>query len=139
MHHVLSMATTQLASLRLRLDLPAETLARYEVEAARRGLTLEDLLTERLANCSSHTSTNPIYLNDTDRSDLCRLLRRNFRGSQDVMQEIRKVCSLRIDSAHISLSPELIRRLRTRALSRPFDQFLSEQVVELLEQYVGMR
>jgi|GEM_PF-6970703 len=134
--------TETMSSLRVKLDLPKNILEEYERQAEDDfGVPLEQLLTSRLTDCANYTSAKPIYVTDEQRRDLEQLLKRNLSNAEQLLTEVKRVATLRVDKVDVALSPEVKRRLGSRHIdkSKGFEEWLSRLVVTLLEQYVEMR
>lgn len=127
------------ASLRVKLDLPEGVLSAYERQADEYGVTIEEILASRLADCVQHTSVKPLYVTDEERQKLEAALRRNISTVAQLVSEVQKASSINVEGVSVKLSPALRQRLRSRNFSQPFDQFLSTLIVQSLEQYVGLR
>jgi len=136
-----SAPAADLASVRVKLDLPANVLADYERQAADQHKPLEDVLAARLAQAVHWTAERPIYLSDVHRTEIEVILKRNINSPRHLVDAIRMAVSLRIDGAKIAFAPDLLRRLQGRHLdhSLSWTEYLTKLTTRLLEQHVGLR
>jgi len=134
-----TVTTVTPTTLRCSLKLPPHILQRYENEAKERGIDFEDLLSERLTACSTHTASKPLYLDDELRRELEDLLKINLSGPGKAVNEIKKALSIHVGKVQVELSPNLSYRLHTRAIGRTFAEYVRSITTLLLEQHVGLR
>lgn len=123
-----------MAILSVKLDIPDETLKKYELRGP-----LDKVLSETLTACVNFTASKPIYVNDTQRKRLDRLFGKNFKDADELIHMMERYVTARIGDVDIQLPPQLLTRLKTRCFGKPFEQFLAERTVEGLELYAGMR
>jgi hypothetical protein len=124
-----------MTAISLKLHLPEDVIEKYEESGP-----LEKVLADRLIKTADYTATRPIYINDYLRQRLERLFGRNFATPEELIKTFEKYVTARIENVDVALPPALLQRLKTRCFSnKPFNIFLSEQVVKGLEEYVGMR
>jgi len=126
-------------SIQCRIQLPDAVFDRYDAEAARRGIPVEELFAQRLAHCQDHTAEKPLYFNDSERQTLERYLGRNVLNVSDTLVQIRNAMSVRVHKVIVPLETQLLAKLKSRAIRVPFEEFLQTQVVQSLERYVGLR
>lgn len=129
--------------LLVRLRLSPELTAAYELQATDLGVSLEELLEDRLTQAVRMRDAKPLYFCDTDRQELESLIGKNVNTPAEVLRLIRTALSVKISSRNtttrVDLKPNLITRLRSRCFGKPFDEFLRERIIEELERYCGIR
>lgn len=113
--------------------------AEYQHQAEAHGVDVEELLAERLESCVEHTSLKPIYINDSQRQALDKLLKMNLTTAEQLVVRVQQALSVEINHITIPLDPNLLTRLKTRTFGVPFEKFLSQVITEELERFVGMR
>lgn len=123
----------------LRIELPEEIVAKYERQAKKQKVPLEELLSDRLKTAVSYTSSKPIYLSDDYRQTVEKLLKRNIDGPGNLIKALERLVDVKVGKTTIDIPPRVLERVKTRCFGKPFDQVLSEQVVLGLEQFVGLR
>lgn len=123
----------------LRVPLSADLYEHYTDEAKEYGLDIEELLSSRLAACREHRASKPLYLDDAQRRELERVLGRNVLHTDDALIQIRNAFAVRIQKLQIQLKPNLLAKLRSRAIRVPWEKFLEERIIHALETYVGLR
>ena len=127
------------ADTRLRVYLSSDVVGRYLEQAEKAGVDVEQLLSDRLAACVTHTAAKPIYFNDAERQELEKMLGKNIVTTKDLLAQIRNAISVRIGTQKITLKPGLLSRLKTRCLGMRWEEFLEKIITEDLERYAGMR
>ena len=127
------------ADTRLRVYLSSDVVGRYLEQADKAGIDVEQLLSDRLAACVTHTAQKPIYFSDGERQELEKILGKNILNAKDLLAQIRNAISVRIGTQKITLKPGLLQRLKTRCLGMRWEEFLEKIITEDLERYAGMR
>jgi len=124
----------------LRIQVTDDVLQKLDAVAKKQNVTPEALI-ERLLlqHESTLESTKPIVLNDTARQHLEKVLGKNFTTADELVSYVQRMLTLNVGDVPIPLTPFLIDRLQTRAISMPFDKFVQMTVKRLLEEYVGVR
>ena len=127
------------ASLRLKLDLPSHVLAELERQAEDLQLEIEELISNRLCACVSHSSTKPLYVDDENRRQIEAIMGRNLSSVDDLKRELRKAVSFRVDAVTVALPQEVRMRLASRHLdkSMPYEQYVAQIVRKMLMEHVG--
>lgn len=123
-----------MAIISIKLNIPEETLKKYESRGS-----LEKVMSETLTTCVDYTAQKPIYVNDTQRKRLDRLFGKNFKDADEIIQMMERYVTARIGEVNVQLSPQLLTRLKTRCFGKPFEQFLAERAVQGLEEFAAMR
>lgn len=123
----------------LRVEVSDSALEAYEIEAARRGRTVEEVVSERLVKFAHVDSTKPIVLDDKARQHIDKLLGRNFSTAAELVSAVQRALMCKIDEVEIPCSPYLLERLRTRCLGMEFPKFMQATVKRLLEEFAGLR
>lgn len=126
-------------TVRLTLTVPEELYDTYAERANKFGRSCEDEMLLRLRDCATHTSVNPIYLDDTARNDLSQCAGRLLRSPGDVLAFARRMSSVTVQGIKIELSDQLAARLETRRFGRTLDELINRTVTESLETFVGLR
>lgn len=122
-----------------RVEVDESTAEAYLRTADERGVSVEQVITERLAAAREFTSTKPIYLSDEQRQRLEALFKRNFSDPERVTTAIENLARVRVGGAIVDLSQDLLDKLQTRAIGISLKDLIKQEVVVALEQYVGMR
>lgn len=123
----------------VRLPLTPPLVEKYQVEAQNYGVSLEELLANRLSECADYNATKPLYFNDSQRRDMEALLGKNVSKPGDVLVVLRKALAIKINGVSILLKPDVLERLRTRHHSGDFSEWLGVLVTQELEKYCGLR
>lgn len=125
----------------LSLTLPADILELYEQEAEEKGITLDELVTNRLFTCRKHNANRGVYFNDKERGELERLTGgRIIYEADDALKRIRNQLSIRLGNTQVTLAPTLLTRLKSRcSKAMDFKQYLRKQAIEGLERAANMR
>lgn len=123
----------------VRVGVTDSVLAQYDAEAARRGKTVEEVITERLTKFAHVDSTKPIVLDDKARQHIEKILARNFTTADELVSYIQRALTCKIDEVEIPCSPYLLERLRTRCIGMEFPKFMQATIKKLLEEYAGLR
>lgn len=123
----------------VRITLPGALYDHYLGEADAAGVDVEDLLAARLEAAKDYRAAKPVYFDDAERRELERLLGRNVLHSADALIQIRNALAVRVNKVIISLKPNLLAKLKSRAVRQDFDKFLTERIIQALEEYVGLR
>lgn len=123
-----------------RIELPENVAEGYEREADARNLPVELILAERLIRTSAYNATKPLYIDDAARQELERLLSRNFNKPKDLIREITKLVTVKVGNVQVHLDQDILYRMKGRHFSDlSFDDWMAQQIRELIEQFVGMR
>ena len=134
------MIQTTMETTRLTVRLPNDLLETYDDQAKGENLSLEELITKRLARCVSHTSDRDLHIPSDSRQKLELLLNKNYFSAAVFIQDLKNALSMSIQGTQVTLDPNVLSRLKSRDQEgRGFPKFLQKLVVELLEQYVGLR
>ena len=122
-------------TISVKLNLPQEVWDLYQ----QGDRPLDYMLSNRLIECKNFTSNKPLYVTDALRKRLERLFGRNFDKAEQLVEVMERYITARIGEVDVQLNPTLLNRLKSRCFGKPFEQFLTERVVEGLEEYAGMR
>lgn len=124
----------------VRLKLPDSLVEKYEAQAGESDYTLEEFLTIHLAATIGYNDGKCIYINQEDRRKLESLIGRNVSTSGELVEAVTKAVEFQLGNTRIPLKPQLLSRLKDRAVYvENFNGWLSQRVVEGLEQFCGMR
>ena len=105
-----------------------------------RGLTLEDILKERLHRCQSHTALKPLYMNDAERAKLEQALGHNLSSAEQAIAQVTTALMLQVGDVGVELRPQLTARLATRVFrGETWEQVIRREVIQGLEAFCGMR
>jgi len=107
-------------------------------EAAARNTTTEAFL-ETLLEAYRAGETGGMELGPKHREEIADILGAGIGSPKELVDRVRRLATIQVDSTRIRLKPMLIERLKTRARHRTMPEFLKEIVPEGLERYVGMR
>jgi hypothetical protein len=125
---------------RITLELNTSLADLYEEQGIARGLTLEDILMERLHRCQSHTATKPLYMNDAQRAKLEEALGHNFTSVEQAIAQIITATTLQVADVGVEIRPQLAARLATRVFrGETWEQVIQREVIRGLEAFCGMR
>jgi hypothetical protein len=133
------MPTETNAPVNLRIELPADTVTKYERQAKTREKPLESVLSAQLRRFEDVDSTKPLILTDIARQHLDKLLARNLHTPDELVLVIQRALSVRLNGVEITLTPYLLDRLKSRCIGMEFDKFVQMIVTRLLEEYAGVR
>ena len=126
--------------VRITLELPEALVDLYEEQAMARGLTLEDILKERLHRCQSHTALKPLYMNDAERAKLESALGHNLSSAEQAIAQVTTALMLQVGDVGVELRPQLTARLATRVFrGETWEQVIRREVIQGLEAFCGMR
>src|SRR5262245_20401043 len=132
------MSTTP--GITVRVTIPPEILDKYEGQVrSRTGMTVEDILAERLIQHVSAQNEKPIVLDDDSRRRIEQLVKRNLTTPQELVREVERALTVSIADLQIPLPPRLLDRLKSRSIRVGFPEFLSQLIVRCLEEQAGMR
>ncbi len=123
----------------LRIPLAEPVLERYQIEAQSYGVSLEQLLGNRLTECVTHNATKPLYFDDAMRRELETVLGKNLDKPATVVALLKKALSVKINGVSVTLTPDVVERLRTRHHVGDFGTWLAELINQELQRYVGLR
>ena len=116
--------------VRFSLVLPEEIYNQYSSESA---------MAARLKSCVSHTSQQPMYLSDEERNQLNQVLGRMVRTPAELISILKQKHEIKVGAVKVPLDDNLIARLETRRFGLSLEELIRKQVVECLEQFVGLR
>ncbi len=127
---------------RFALNLDSRTATLYEQQAALAGRTPEELMSQRLRECVDQNSFDgrSVKIDPVDRQTIEKALGRSIKDGHELATYLSSSFTLSIESADVQISPELLRRLATRApRGVPYKDFIGRVVRDQLEQWVGLR
>ena len=125
---------------RVTLEVSQEIIDCYERIARNRGQSLESFLSKKLRETISQDSARPIYLSDSDRQSLEKILHMTLDSSKALIDEIRKMALVKVGAIEVNLPEKVVARLRSRCPKpEPFERYLKRVVLQGIEQYVGLR
>jgi len=125
--------------IRLSVDLPSDTAAEYESQARDKGVSLEQLLSERMVKCVSHTAQSGLYFSDAERNELERIFGRQLKTAADVLRHAAKLVTISVEGIKVGLTPRLIQRIKSRTFHNPLAEVVKREVRAGLELFCGMR
>jgi hypothetical protein len=125
--------------IRLSVDLPSDLATSYEAQAKAAGMSLEQLLSERLARCSGHSAQSGLYFSDGERNELERLLGRQVKTASDAIRHVAKLVTISVEGIKVGLTPRLITRIKSRTFRQPLAEVVKREVRAGLELFCGMR
>lgn len=124
----------------VRLPLPESIISAYEKEAERDGKTLEAFLAQHLRKTKPLVNQQkPLILTDAQRRRIENAIAKGFDDGSQLADSCEKLTALNIAGLDVNLSEQTITRLQTRCYGMPFDAFVRQTVVRLLETEVGLR
>jgi len=127
---------------RFALQLDSRTSIAYEQQAALAGRTPEELMAQRLKECVAQNSFDgrAVSIDASDRQTIERALGRSIKDGHELANYLQSSFTLACGDTPILMSPELLRRLATRApRGVPYKEFIGRIVRDQLEHYVGLR
>lgn len=83
--------------------------------------------------------TGGMELGPAHRKELSEVLGAGIGGPRELVDRVKRLATIQVDSTRIRLRPMLLERLTTRAREKSMVDFLKELVPEQLERYVGLR
>jgi len=99
----------------------------------------EDEMVKRLTQCVKMDSQNPMYLTDQDRNALNQVMGRMIRTAAELLAILKQKHEIKVGSVKVPLEDNLIARLETRRFGLSLEELIKKQVIECLEQFVGLR
>lgn len=133
------MPVVESGKTRVIVHLSNDLLNKYDSQAKDCGISLEELLSDRMRDCVSHKPGRNLFLNNDLRTQLEVMLNSALLTPELVISNIRRALAVRVNDAVVELQPGLLERLKSRHFEGSFTEFLKTKVVEGLETYVGMR
>lgn len=106
--------------------------------AAERNQSTEELL-ESLLSAHLTERSGGFELDSSHLNEIREILGAGIGKPKELIDRVRRLATIQVNSTRIRLSPMLLERLSTRARHRTMPEFLKEIVPECLERYVGMR
>ena len=122
---------------RVIVHLSNDLFQTYEKQAA--GKDVEEVLAQRLQTCVTHTSERCLYFTAEQRNELEKLLNIPITTPALIIGAVKRMLSIQVGEIKVTLQPEVIERLRSRNHYTTFDEFVNEQTVQSLEEFVGLR
>lgn len=124
----------------VRLPLPESLIAAYEKEAERTGKTLEAFLAQHLRKTRALLAQEkPLIVIDADRRRIEAALAKGFNDGSQLADSCVKLSALCINGLDVTMSEQVIERLRSRCYGMTFDEFVRQTVTRLVETEVGLR
>jgi hypothetical protein len=123
---------------RITLSLPDKIASQYDSQTSK-GQTVEDLMADRLKQAVKWGGKKPIFLTDEHRKAVERLVGKNLSTAHQLVMAVERLATLKIGEVHVDLPTQLADRIATRAVRRPVQDVIREQVTQGLEQFVGLR
>ena len=129
------------AAIRVVITLDEDLLTAYDAQARESNKTIEETLTQRLAQCKDLDVSKGRALTVTpeERQTLEKALGKSFYNGTDLARHVVTNASLRVNSQVITLDTKLLQLLKDRCGRRDFQEFVKTTVVEELQRYVGLR
>jgi len=134
-----SVAAHDQVLIRLSVDLPSDIAAEYESQAKTLGVSLEQLLSSRLAACVTHTAAPGLYFSGPERNTLEHILGRQIKTASDALRHAAKLVTISVEGIKVGLTPRLIQRIKTRTFKQPLAEVVKREVRAGLETFCGMR
>ncbi len=101
--------------VRIQLELPDDIIDAYERQSTS-SRPAETLIAERLRACSTHNAQRGIYLNDTQRAEVERLLGgRMLNDGEALVHTLRTAYSVQIGGAEVVLPEQMYLFIQSRA------------------------
>lgn len=126
-------------AVQLRVTLPKDLADLYEIQAQEDEIPVESKIVERLQACVYYEDDKPLYFNDQQRRELDSLLKRNVQTSEKALAAIRAQLTADVSGFKVQISPDVLKRMKSRCFGKPFEVFFKETVNKLLEEFVMMR
>jgi hypothetical protein len=126
------------APVLVQIVVSAKTYRGYAVQAAHDDLSVEEKLTERLAETISFTAEKPIYIDDVFRQRIDKMLGRNIGSAEELLTAIQHGTTIECADVQVHIEDNLMRRLKSRLFGRSFAQVVTEAVIYGLKQKVGL-
>lgn len=106
---------------------------------------MPDVEEDELSQLEDEADTNPpatapggVYIYADDVQKLTKIMGVNFFTSDELVNRVKTLTTISVSGAEITLSPALLNRLKSRALRKPIDDYLREEVIRLLSGAVGI-
>ena len=124
---------------KITLRIPESLYQSYERQASLYGRNTEEEIIDRLRRCQTFTDTQSIYIDNTERNELCQLSGRAIRTSSDLLAWARTLTSLGVCHVEVPLDEQLVKRLESRRFGKTWTELMRSMVRENLETAVGLR
>ncbi len=116
--------------VRFSLVLPEEIYNQYPSE---------EEMAARLKACVTYNAKSPLYFTDQQRNELSQILGRLIKTPAELISILKQKHEIKVGSVKVPLDDQLVARLETRCFGLSLEDLIKKQVVECLEQFVGMR
>jgi hypothetical protein len=132
-------ATATKVRLKPTIEIPAEDHDIYVRLAEIERKTVDQVMSERLTDCSAHNAVKGIWFGDQERKSLEEALGVNVSTASDVLGAVRKNVRVKIGTINVLLKPHLLERLKSRCFGQDFDKWLEQKIRQDLEEYTNLR
>lgn len=122
--------------------MPVQTDVRFSLvlpEAIYNQYASEDEMVHRLTKCKDYNAQSPLYLNDEQHNQINQILGRLIKTPAELISLLKQKHEIKVGSVKVPLDDALLARLETRRFGLTLEELIKKQVVECLEQFVGMR
>lgn len=130
-------ATSSIIKRELRI--PEELFDVFAERAAKKNWNVDAEIVRHLNVTSSYSATSPIYLDDVTRNELSQIAGHSFQTREDLLEWAKKVSALQLGEVHITLPLPLVGRLSTRRFGKSWKDYLTQTIIECLEERTGLR
>lgn len=122
----------------VRVELGEATYDLYAEESMKRGIEVEEIISERLRNCVS-ISGSGIYFNEGQKKRLSNVLGHTVANAEGALQRLETSTVVDVSGFQFELDPRLVQRLKTRVYrSEQYEDVMYREIVRGLMTFAGM-
>lgn len=119
------------------LDLPEDVYNLYNERSENKDIS--KALSDRLVKCANHAAEKGLYIDDGARQKLDNLLGYNISSTEQLLDLVEKIVSMKVGSVRVPLKSSVLTRLKSRCYGMEFPEFVKQQVTRDLEVFTGLR
>jgi hypothetical protein len=125
--------------LKTVLRIPESLFDVFAERAAKKNMNADQEILRHLGATATYNSSSPIYLDDDTRNELSTIAGRTLQAKEDVLAWAKAVAALQVGEVNITLPLTLAGRLSTRRFGKSWKEYLTQTILECLEERVGLR
>lgn len=135
-------AISHLAETKVKvpLTIPEKLYETYRTQGEAHDRTPDDEMMERLKRCQNHDAMSGLYLDDSQRAELERILGHKITDIGVMLRQIQHLITLRVGTVEVPISPRLHERIHSRVFrGHTYESTVRKAALEGLEVFCGMR